>query len=147
MKLEVWHPAALRAIIGRDLTDAEMSEWNRKATAMNIWEAYENHPDIEKAREVFKRVRALAHAMQSGVAMMMNYPESTKETDPKHLRVGVNNAMVEGSALQMLLVKKGIISPLEFAEAVEFLMQREVNGYREQIAAHLGTTPDKIKLG
>ena len=47
-----------------------------------------------------------AHAMQSGVAFKMHTDPS--ETQPKHLRVGVNSAMVEQSAIAKLLIDKAL---------------------------------------
>ena len=50
-----------------------------------------------------------AHAMQSSVAHEMNLPHRQAPTEPKHLRVGVNTAMVDHAALAYLLIQKGII--------------------------------------
>ena len=69
------------------------------------------------------RYTDLLHAMQSGVAMKMNYDES--DTTPKHLRVGVNSAMCDQAGLVRLLVQKGIITPEEYEAAVTEEMARE----------------------
>lgn len=83
----------------------------------------------------------LVHAMQSGVAMEMNY--NSKPTEPKHLRVGVNSAMVEHSALVRLLVRKGFITEQEYAEALTEAMRTEVEIYEERISQFIGA---KISL-
>ena len=75
------------------------------------------------------------HAMQSGVAMKMNYDSS--ETTPKHLRVGVNSAMVETGALAKLLMEKGVFTEEEYYQALVEVMQNEVNLYREWLQQRL----------
>ena len=69
----------------------------------------------------------LCHAMQSGVAAKMNRDNS--DTLPKHLRVGVNFAMVDSAALATLLMKKGIITEEEYYDALIERMQAEVAAY------------------
>lgn len=62
-----------------------------------------------------QRYRAALHAMQTGVAAMIGCDNSTT---PKHLRVGVNSALCDNSALTMLLIKKGIITEDECDKAL-----------------------------
>lgn len=90
------------------------------------------------------RYRAAAHAMQSGVAMKMQY--DTKETEPKGLRVGVNAAMVEHSALAKLLIDKGVITEAEYFKAIADGMEREARLYTEEINRHFGSG-SRITLG
>jgi len=85
------------------------------------------------------KYKALSHAMQSGVAMEMNYNEGA--TSPKHLRVGVNCALVETGALANLLIEKGLATRDEVAAALEANMQREVERYKRTISERLAT-PD-----
>jgi hypothetical protein len=73
--------------------------------------------------------RDLAHAMQSGVAAKMALDPS--ETTPKSLRVGVNSAMCDSSALARLLIAKGVITEGEYVGAITDEMAREVERYRE----------------
>ena len=82
------------------------------------------------------RYRAALHAMQSGVAMVMNY--NPKSTDPKHLRTGVNSAMVETSTLAQLLIDKGVITSEEFASMLADKMEAEVQLYVQDIEKHTG---------
>lgn len=90
-----------------------------------------------------QRYRELCHAMQTGVAYVME--KEPGETTPKHLRVGVNSAMVEHSALSLLLIEKGIISEDEYYDAMNAAMEREVNTYQEKLRHLYGT--DNITLG
>lgn len=83
-----------------------------------------------------ERYLAAAHGMQSGVAAMMEFEPA--ETTPKHLRVGVNSAMVEHSALVLLLIEKGVISKEEFDEALADAMERERDDYAQKLSKILG---------
>lgn len=89
------------------------------------------------------RYMAAAHAMQSGVAMWMNYDAA--ETRPKDLRVGVNSALVSDGALVKLLVDKGVITHEEFMVSLIEMMEREVENYRQRINQRIGGTT-KIDL-
>lgn len=89
------------------------------------------------------RYYALAHAMQSGVAMMMNYDPTV--TEPKHLRVGINEALLEQSALGELLIAKGLITEDEYMDAMIAGLEKEVRRYEETISFHLGGA--KVTLG
>jgi len=83
------------------------------------------------------------HAMQSGVAMKMNYEPA--ETSPKQLRVGVNSAMCDHAALVRLLLEKGIISEADYVAAVTEDMGREVTRYEAWLNERLGAQ-SKITL-
>lgn len=80
--------------------------------------------------------------MQSGVAAVMEY--DPHETEPKHLRVGVNSAMVETSAIVTLLVDKGIFTMEEFQTYLTNGMNDEVEKYEARLKEHYGAV---IKLG
>ena len=82
------------------------------------------------------RYLAAAHAMQSGVAMKMNYEPS--ETTPKHLRVGVNSAMADHSALARLLIAKGLFTEDEYLQALTLGMEQEKKLYEEEATRHYG---------
>lgn len=74
--------------------------------------------------------------MQSGVAMEMNY--DSKSTEPKHLRVGVNSAMVESASLAELLINKGVITADEYLEAIAAGMEREAKRYETELSQRFG---------
>jgi fructose/tagatose bisphosphate aldolase len=82
------------------------------------------------------RYHAAAHAMQSGVAMEMQH--GSRDTEPKHLRVGVNSAMVDSSAMAELLIAKGVITEDEYAEAIASGMEREAAIYAKRLSERLG---------
>lgn len=90
------------------------------------------------------RHTAAAHAMQSGVAMEMNW--NPGPTDPKHLRVGVNTALSDQAGLVRLLIAKGLITEAEYIAAIADEMEREVVRYEERMQEHIGGTT-RIHLG
>ena len=98
------------------------------------------------------RYTRAAHAMQSGVKMMQNYehPELVIPDDkfeasdsPKHLRVGVNAAMVDHGGLTNLLISKGIITMAEYFKFAADTMEQEVHNYEKRIKDEIGT---EVKL-
>lgn len=84
------------------------------------------------------RYLAAAHAMQSGVAAEMGLPGRSAPTEPKHLRVGVNTAMVGHAGLAQLLINKGLITEDEYTAAIADAMEAEVARYEQRLQEHLG---------
>ena len=78
-----------------------------------------------------QRYRDAVHAMQAGVSAIMACGSS--EADPKHLRVGVNNALVEGGVLTKLLIDKGAFTEEEYFEALLEGVEAEVAKYKEKL--------------
>lgn len=97
---------------------------------------------MSRLDELRQRYYALAHAMQTGVA----YRADKRDQDPKHLRVGINSAMVDHGALVGLLLKKGIITDEEYYEALCEAMKREVDSYRQHLADQWGYPVEKVTL-
>lgn len=83
-----------------------------------------------------QRYVAACHAMQSGVAFTM----PSKETEPKHLRVGVNAAMCDTAAMARLLVDKGVITLEEYEKAIADEMEREVQRYQDRLPPNVTLT-------
>ncbi len=90
-----------------------------------------------------ERYEKACHAMQSGVAMWMNYDPNA--TNPKHLRVGVNSALVDSAAIVKLLLAKGIITEAEHWKALADQMEAEVESYSKMLSDRLGGS-SKITL-
>ena len=89
-----------------------------------------------------KRYLAAAHGMQTGVAYELEKDPSS--ATPKHLRVGINSAMVEFGALVKLLVDKGIITEAEFMRELADAMERERDAFEKRLSAQYGV---KVTLG
>lgn len=92
----------------------------------------------EREAAATARWQAAAHGMQSGVAYEQNIPSRYAATTPKHLRVGVNTALVDHAALVELLIGKGIISRVEYLEAIADGMEAEVKRYEASIEKEAG---------
>ena len=90
------------------------------------------------------RWHAAAHAMQSGVAMEMNDPDRASSTEPKHLRVGINTALVDHGSLVRLLIAKGVITDVEYHQAITEGMEAEKESYERRLTEKHGR---KITLG
>lgn len=82
------------------------------------------------------RYSAAAHAMQSGVAMEMNYRSAP--TDPKHLRVGINVAMRDISSLVTLMISKGLFTEAEYVKALADGMEMEKTEYEVRLSELYG---------
>jgi hypothetical protein len=76
------------------------------------------------------RYTAATHAMQTGVALEMQ--QRTAPTELKHLRVGVNAAMCDHTALVKILIKKGVLTQDEYEKAIADEMELEVKRYEER---------------
>lgn len=90
---------------------------------------------------------ARLHAMQSGVEMDNDVRfapgDEGYSDDLKHLRVGINSAKCDHTALVRLLISKGIITSFEYNGAILNEMDREVARYEEMLSKKLGK---EIKL-
>ena len=95
------------------------------------------HDKTDQCEYLRVRYLELGHAMQSGVAMMMQCGDG-KETTPKHLRTGINSAMVEHSAVLQVLLKKGVVTEAEYYESLCEMMRKEVQLYEEAIEKATG---------
>lgn len=98
--------------------------------------------DGEKINELRRRYFAAMHAVQSGIAMKMNY--DTSDTSDTTLRVGVNSAMVDHGALARLLIGKGLITELEYMEALATQAEKEKAMYERELFERFGR---KVTLG
>jgi len=83
------------------------------------------------SEEFARRNRALVHAMQSGVAA--EHAMGSRDGEPKHLRVGVNVALVEASAVARLLIEKGVFTMAEYQTALIVALETEVASYEERL--------------
>ena len=99
--------------------------------------------EIERIEAAELSYAADMHPMQSGVAWMMNYDSS--QTDPKHLRVGVNSALIDSAALAWVLIQKGVISEVEYKETLAKFAAQEKQSYIDMLQKMHPST--KIDLG
>lgn len=86
--------------------------------------------------ENIKRYKRAAHAVQSGIAMLLS--RGSDIATPKHLRVGIDTCKAEQSAIATLLIKKGIFTEDEYFEALADGMEKEVAFQEQAISDQLG---------
>lgn len=89
--------------------------------------------DIEQKKAAYLN---LTHAMQSGVAMEMNYDR--EPTEPKHLRVALNTVLCQNAALVRLLMEKGIITEDEYWTQMLIAIIEEVDRYEASLRELIG---------
>jgi hypothetical protein len=89
------------------------------------------------------------HGMQTGVKWEMENDllrgVEPHATTPKHLRVGVNSALVSHGALVKLLVEKGILTMDEYVTSQADAMEAEVALYEER--ANRGNSGPVLHFG
>ncbi len=84
----------------------------------------------------------LLHAIQSGVKATIELGISNEAT-PKHLRTGINSALINISALGQTLIEKGIITFEEWRDNEIKLLEQEVKDYENNLSKAIGK---KIRL-
>lgn len=76
------------------------------------------------------------HAVQSGVATELTLDASSGT--PKHLRTGINSALVNDAAIAKLLIDKGIITEPEYVAEVARQMELEQARFEAKLSEHFG---------
>lgn len=93
-----------------------------------------NKKDREQAAK--DRYFRAAHGVQSATLFMQSYERKNQEWHNKDLRTGLNMAMADQGALSTLLIRKGIITEIEYyealAEAAELELYLRTNDARER---------------
>lgn len=94
--------------------------------------------DVEKHH--WERYLRACHAMQSGVKHDMETSPGgmSQDTMPKHLRTGINSALVDSSAIGKLLMAKGIFSREEYLRSLADVMEEEAHRYEKFLSERLG---------
>src|SRR5690349_18898785 len=93
----------------------------------------------KRLKELAQLYAQLGHAVQSGIAMLMELPGQTFTT-PKHLRVGIDTSKSDMRGLVTLLINKGVITEEEYYEAMTDAMSREVVEYEHRLSRELGVS-------
>lgn len=90
-------------------------------------------PSIEENKA---RWLASAHAVQTGVKL--DQESGSQDGTPKHLRTGINMALVDHGSLVRLLVSKGVITEEEYFQAIADGMEQEVKNYEKRLSDKMG---------
>lgn len=88
------------------------------------------------SQDYLDRYIKAGHAIQSGVAVEIE--QGSSDTEPKHLRVGINLSKTDMAGLVKLLIAKGILTEEEYLEAITLEAEQEVTRYEERISQILG---------
>jgi hypothetical protein len=94
----------------------------------------------DRIAELNAKYQALMHALQSGVAF--DQASGSDDGAPKHLRVGVNSALISNGALISILVKKGILTEEEYMEELVVYTQRDVDYMKMTLKERYGVDVD-----
>lgn len=94
------------------------------------------------AEKFMARFAELAHAIQTGVAY--DHAAGSKDGTPKHLRTGINLALVQHAAIVKLLIAAGVCTEQQYHEACIAELEAEVARYEARLAKRYGKT---IRLG
>lgn len=92
----------------------------------------------ELIAEYRERYNKACHGMMCGVGLDIELGVNQSHS-PKHLRTGVNSAMVEHGGLVKLLMDKGVITEVEYYKALCEAMEQEHRRYEELLSKHTGT--------
>jgi hypothetical protein len=84
-----------------------------------------------------KRYFDAAHAVQSGVMYKMQLEKSF--VSRKHLRTGIDCQKADMEGLVTLLISKGILTELEYMEALATSMEREQQRWEQEISKLMKT--------
>ncbi len=93
-------------------------------------------------KDLIVKHQRLCHAMQTGVSYDLETDTGRPSGMPKHLRVAVNVALCDHAGLVRLLISKGIITDLEYYQAIVDEMEREVERYVQRLKEYYSTDVD-----
>lgn len=87
-------------------------------------------------KDFAQRYAELAHAVQSGVAIELQFDSSSGS--PKHLRTGLNLALVMQGTLVRLLIEKGVFTEQEYERALLVGVENEKHAYEARLSERFG---------
>ncbi len=91
---------------------------------------------MSEKEQFLKRYEAAMHAVQSAIKykIQVEYPFNEREVHIfKHIRVGVDSAHVSIHATAELLIRKGIITELEYFEQMAISAEKEKARYEADL--------------
>lgn len=104
----------------------------------------------ENTKRYQERYLSAMHAVQTGVKMVLQYEKMDEEytgaCSRKHLRVGINSAMIDSAALAKTLIDAGVINEEDYFLNLAELAEAEKLKYEEELF-ELGGRNVKVTLG
>lgn len=97
--------------------------------------------DVEEKKKLYL---SMMHGLQSGIATMITLDQ--KYASPKDLRVGVDSALIQDSALAQLLMEKGIITEDEYWTRVLRLVGEDITSLRRRVSILWGVPIEKVNF-
>ena len=85
-----------------------------------------------------KRYTDAMHGVQTGVGHELNHDPASGS--PKHLRTGINSALVGQAAIAQLLIDKGVFTLAEYTASLANHAEAERASYEKTLSTRLGTT-------
>lgn len=96
----------------------------------------------DQKMKLVARIDAAQHACMTGAGYYL--AKEPKVAEPKHVRNGIDSAMVQHGALAALLIKKGLITEEEYLESLALGFEKEKAKYERELSEMYKT---KITLG
>lgn len=96
---------------------------------------------IEEKKALYLR---MMHGLQSSIAALMSFDLALGEK--KHLRVGVDSALIQSSALARLLIEKDLITEEEFWDSTLIVLAEDLTKNRERFAKEMGVPVDQVNF-
>lgn len=94
--------------------------------------------DEDRIAAAHERYNSALHAVQSGLAIWMNIDADL--FSPKHMRVGIDATKADMGGLANLLIKKGLITLVEYHEAMADGMEQEKLRWERDLSAYFKKT-------
>lgn len=90
--------------------------------------------DDSRKKTLWAKITAHQHACMTGARFSLEV--GLINDDHKHVRNGIDNALVSHGALVKLLIDKGIITELEYCEALSEMWEIEQARYEKDLSDH-----------
>lgn len=81
--------------------------------------------------------QASGHRIQTAIAVLMGRDPSYRDTEPKHMRVGLDLSKSDQAGLARLLIAKGVFTEAEYVEAITKTADEEANSHERRVQAFL----------
>lgn len=93
---------------------------------------------LRSVKDMQDELAALDHAVQTGVKFKSEFDPEHDGATPKHLRTGVNLAMVQVAAVVSLCVEKGLFTLADYLRSLVAETRKEVERYEDDLSRITG---------
>lgn len=90
--------------------------------------------DEGKKAQLVERYHRAAHRVQTAIGFMPNH----ENQQVKHMRTGIDMSKSDMGGLARLLIQKGVMTELEYLEAVAEAAEREAAAYENELSVRYG---------